>query len=59
MALWQKSAAEIAEGIRAGAFTAREVTEDALARLSAVNPTINAVVQEMPDEARCVVDGAA
>ena len=54
--LWKLSAAEIAGGVRSGRFTAREVSEDALARLSAVNPAINAVVQEMPDEALAAAD---
>ncbi len=48
---WQRSAAETAKLVREGAVSATEVTEDALARLAAVNPKINAVVQEMPEEA--------
>ena len=58
---WKLSAAEVAEGVRTGRFSAREVTESALARLDAVNPVINAVVAEMPDEALAAanaVDGA-
>ncbi len=49
--LWKKPAAEIAQLIRLGAVSAVEVTRDALARLDAVNPAINAVVQFMPEEA--------
>ncbi|MGB7205415.1 MAG: amidase family protein, partial [Anderseniella sp.] len=49
--LWKKPATEIAQLIRIGAVSAVEVTKDALARLDAVNPAINAVVQFMPDEA--------
>lgn len=49
--LWKRSATEIAALVKAGEVTARAVTEDVLARLSAVNPTLNAVVQEMPDDA--------
>ncbi len=49
--LWKKPATEIAQLIRLGAVSAVEVTQDALARLDAVNPAINAVVQFMPEEA--------
>ena len=49
--LWKKPATEIAQLIRLGAVSAVEVTHDALARLDAVNPAINAVVQFMPEEA--------
>ncbi len=49
--LWQKPATEIAQLIRIGAVSAVEVTRDALDRLAAVNPAINAVVQFMPEEA--------
>ena len=49
--LWKKPAAEIAQLVRLGAVSAVEVTRDALARLDAVNPAINAVVQFMPEEA--------
>lgn len=49
---WQCSAREIARRVHSGELSAAEVTEDALARLAAVNPAINAVVAHMPDEAR-------
>ena len=49
--LWKKPATEIAQLVRLGAVSAVEVTRDALARLDAVNPAINAVVQFMPEEA--------
>lgn len=49
--LWRLSAVEVASRVRAGDLSASEVTGDVLERLSAVNPAINAVVQEMPDEA--------
>jgi amidase len=42
--------------VRSGEATAREATESALARLAAVNPKINAVVQEFPDEALAEAD---
>ena len=47
---------EIAARIRSRELTAREVTEDALARIDAVNPAINAVVQFLPDEALAEAD---
>jgi amidase len=50
--LWRKSATEIAALVRAKKASASEVVESALARLAAVNPQLNAVVAEMPDEAR-------
>ncbi|MDW4499380.1 amidase family protein [Sulfitobacter sp. D35] len=49
--LFRLSAVEIAAGIRARAFSAVEVTEAHLARLEAVNPAINAVVQDGSTEA--------
>ena len=49
--LWEKSAAEIAALVRRKELSAVEVTEASLARLAHVNPAINAVVQEFPDEA--------
>lgn len=54
--IWKLDASEIAAGVRSGLFTAREVTEGALARLAAVNPAINAVVAEMPEEALAAAD---
>lgn len=48
---WRQSAEEIAALVRDRQVSALEVTESALARLAAVNPRINAVVAEMPDEA--------
>ncbi|MEM1130781.1 MAG: amidase family protein [Pseudomonadota bacterium] len=49
--LWQMTAAEIAGHVRAKAVSATEVTQAHLTRLADVNPKINAVVQEFPDEA--------
>ncbi len=49
--LWQLSATALAATIRARKASALEATQSALARLAAVNPRINAVVQEMPDQA--------
>ena len=50
--LWRLSAAEIADGARAGRFSAVEATEAALARMEATNPALNAVVDPLPEEAR-------
>ncbi len=56
MDYWKMPGAEIARLVAAGEASAREVTESALARLAAVNPAINAVVAEMPDEALDAAD---
>ena len=47
--LWRLSATDLAARIRAGSLSATEVARDALARLDAVNPTINAVVDHRPE----------
>ncbi len=49
--LWRLSAADIATGVRSGNIRAVVAVESALERLAAVNPALNAVVQEFPDEA--------
>ncbi|WP_370304556.1 amidase family protein [Pseudooceanicola sp.] len=49
--IWRLSASEIAAQVRDGAVSAVEVTQAHLDRLAAVNTTLNAVVQEFPDEA--------
>ncbi len=49
--LWQQSASNIAKLVKSGEVSAVEVTESALTRLDKVNPAINAVVTEMPEEA--------
>lgn len=49
--LWQKSASELAALVRSRKVSAREAAESALSRLAKVNPDINAIVTEMPDEA--------
>jgi aspartyl-tRNA(Asn)/glutamyl-tRNA(Gln) amidotransferase subunit A len=46
--LWTKSAAELAAGYRAGAFSPTDALEDVLNRVRAVNSVINAIVT--PDE---------
>ena len=49
--LWRLSAGDIVAAVASGELTATDVIEQALQRLAVVNPKINAVVQEMPDEA--------
>ncbi len=49
--LWRLSAGEQAALVRKREASATEVTQAALDRLAAVNPAINAVVDEFPDEA--------
>ena len=49
--LWKLSATEIAARVKRGEISALDVTEQALARLQTVNPAINAIVKQMPDEA--------
>lgn len=49
--LWKLSASEIANAVRTKQVSATEVTQAHLDRLATVNPAINAVVQEFPDEA--------
>ena len=48
---WRKSATDLAILVRSRQLSAKEVTTNALARLAQVNPAINAVVTEFPDEA--------
>ncbi len=49
--LWRLSASDLAARIRAREVSATEATRAALERLAAVNPRINAVIAEMPEEA--------
>ena len=49
--LWKYSAVDLAQKVRSREVTAVEVTESTLDRLKAVNPKINAIVQELPEEA--------
>ena len=48
--LWRLPATDIAARIRAKQLSATEVAKDALARLNAVNPRINAVVDHRPED---------
>ena len=49
--LWRLSAVETVSIVRSGDVSAVEVTKSCLERLADVNPAINAVVTELPDEA--------
>lgn len=49
--LWQLAATQISTMVRRGDVSATEVTQAHLGRLDAVNPTINAVVQDCTEEA--------
>lgn len=49
--LWQHTATELTARVRSGEVSAEEVTASTLGRLKAVNPAVNAVVTEMPEQA--------
>jgi amidase len=49
--LWRWGAVELARAIRAREISSREAVESALARIDAVNPRVNAIVDLMADEA--------
>jgi amidase len=53
---WRLSATELASQIAKRAVSAREVATEALARLDAVNPAINAVVEHRPSEVLAQAD---
>jgi amidase len=48
--LWRLSAADLAALVKSRKVSAREAATDALARLDAINPRINAVVDHRPDD---------
>ena len=50
--LWQWTASDIAMATRRGSLSVSDVAEAALARMDAVNPTLNAVVVSLFDQAR-------
>jgi amidase len=56
--LWQLGALELAEKIRNGETSSREVLEAHLARVDAVNPHLNAIVRRLDDEAKTAADAA-
>jgi amidase len=49
--LWRLNASDIAARVARREISACEVTEQSLQRLRDVNPAINAVVQELPEQA--------
>lgn len=52
--LWPESASTLAEMIRRGAATSRDVGEAHLERIDALNGAVNAVVEVRLDEVRAV-----
>jgi amidase len=50
--MWMLPAVEIAEKVREGDVSAREVVDSHLARIADFNPSINAVTQVLTDQAR-------
>src|SRR3954470_1998570 len=49
-AVWGRTATELAAGLRAREFSAREVMESHLERIEAVNPRVNAIVTLLEPE---------
>ncbi len=58
MELWRESALSLAQLIRSGDVTSREVVEAHLDRIDAVNADVNAVVEVRPDEVLAEADRA-
>ena len=56
--LWRWGAADLARAIRAREISSREAVESCLARIEAVNPRINAIVDLMADEGLAAADKA-
>lgn len=56
--LWRWSAAQLAAAISTRQVSAREATESVLARLHAVDPTVNAVAEVLEAEALAAADAA-
>ena len=56
--LWQRSALDLAEAIRSGAHTSREVVEAHLARIDAVNSDVNAIVRRFDGDVLAAADAA-
>ncbi len=56
--LWQESASSLAQLIRSGETSSREVAEAHLERINAVNASINAVVEVRPEEVLEEADAA-
>ena len=49
--LWQLPATRLSALVKSRSVSATEITQSVLDRLAQVNPSINAVITEMPDEA--------
>lgn len=56
--LWQLGALQLAEKVRQGEASSREVVESHLARVDDVNPHLNAIVRRLDDEALVAADAA-
>ncbi len=56
--LWRRSASDLAKAIASKEVSALEVVEAHLARIEAVNPSVNAVVRVLADEARAAAKEA-
>lgn len=56
--LWRWDAVEVARAIRAREVSSREAVKSCLARIEAINPRINAIVDRMADEALQAADRA-
>ena len=56
--LWQESASSLANLIRSGSCSSREVVDAHLERIGSVNAQVNAVVEVRPDEVRREADAA-
>ena len=56
--LWRESARTLAQKIKSGETTSREVVEAHLDRIGQVNEAVNAVVELRPDEVRAAADAA-
>jgi len=56
--LWRWSAVDLAQGIRNGTISSEEAVRASLDRIVAVNPTVNAVVQVLADEAMAAATAA-
>jgi len=54
--LWRKSAVELANDIRHRRVSSREVIEAHLSRIAEVNPSVNAIVRVLGDQARAAAD---